>query len=197
MLPLDPLTPEEIELAAQVAGADPRVQKELGSGRRQLIRVQFLDLKAEIDLKTGQEQTSSKAGRYAAVLFYRYDTDQGVNIVVDLRQRSIGYITRLEGRAVPLAIEEVRQAFALALLDKRVRGLLGSKAGEFRVARPSAERPENSVEGLRVVATEPGDSCYKHRCIELHFRKREGYVAGTSVTVDLSAQRVRIKNTVR
>lgn len=197
VLPLDPLTPEEIELAAQVAGADPRVQKELGSGRRQLIRVQFLDLKAEIDLKTGQEQTSSKAGRYAAVLFYRYDTDQGVNIVVDLRQRSIGYITRLEGRAVPLAIEEVRQAFALALLDKRVRGLLGSKAGEFRVARPSAERPENSVEGLRVVATEPGDSCYKHRCIELHFRKREGYVAGTSVTVDLSAQRVRIKNTVR
>jgi hypothetical protein len=197
-LPLDPLTPEEIELAAQIASADQRVQKELGSGRRQLIRVQFLALKTGIDLKTGQEQKPLNVGRSAAVLFYRYDTNQGIHAVVDLRQKSVGNISRLEGRAVPLAIAEVEEAFALALLDKRVRILLGSKANEFRVAQPSAvQKPANSVEGLRVVATAPGDPCYKHRCLELHFRKREGYVAGTSVTVDLSAQKVRIKSTVR
>jgi hypothetical protein len=197
-LPLDPLTPEEIELAAQIASADPHVQKELGPGRRQLIRVQFLALKAGIDLKTGQEQKLLKVGRSAAVLFYRYDTDQGIHVVVDLRQRAVGSISRLEGRAVPLALEEVTQAFALALLDRRVRNLLGSKADDFRVAPPTSDRkPANSVEGLRVVATAPGDPCYKHRCIELHFRKRESYVAGTSVTVDLSARRVRTKSTVR
>ncbi|HEV7797507.1 MAG TPA: hypothetical protein VGO73_05100, partial [Pyrinomonadaceae bacterium] len=159
--PLDPLTPEEIELARRLASADARVKKELGPGRQQLIQIQFLALKADGDLKTSQEQEQLGQGRYAAVLFYRYDTDRGLHVVVDLTQRKLGEITKLEGRAVPLAREEVNRAFALALLNKRVRTLLGPKAHEFGVAGPATEDdPHNRVEGLRVIGTSPRDPCY-------------------------------------
>jgi hypothetical protein len=193
--PLDPLTPEEKELAARIASTDTRVKKELGSGRQQLIQVQFLALKAGSDTKALEEQEPLKPGRYAAVLFYRYDTDQAIHVVVDVSERSVANITRLEGRAVPLAPEEVARAFALALLNSQVRALLGPQANELRVAGLSrGAGPQNRVEGLRVIATSTRDPCYRHRCVELHFRKRDGYVPGISVTVDLSAQKVKIQN---
>jgi hypothetical protein len=196
--PLDPLTPEEKELAARIASADPRVQRELGSGRQQLIQVQFWSLKAGSELKPLQKQEPSSPGRYAAVLFYRYDTDQGLHVVVNLRERSLGDIVRLDGRGVPLALEEVGRAFALALLNKHVRALLGQQANEFRVAGLSrGDNPQNRVEGLRVIASAPQDPCYRHRCVELHFRRPEGYVPATSITVDLSAQRVKVQNIPR
>jgi hypothetical protein len=196
--PLDPLTPEEKELAARIARADPGVQRELGSGRQQLIQVQFLVLKGSSEVKTLREQEPLAPGRCAAVLFYRYDTDQGLHVAVNLRERSVGDITRLEGRAVPLALEEVGQAFALALLNKQVRALLGQQVSEFRVAGLArGDNPQNRVEGLRVIASAPQDPCYRHRCVELHFRRPEGYVPATSVTVDLSAQRVKVQNIPR
>jgi hypothetical protein len=195
VLPLDPLTPEEIALATSLADADSRVEESLGHGRTQLIQVQFVALKLA-DGKSTQERELSR--RHAAVLFYRYDTDQGIYVVIDLQQRSIGEITKLEGRAVPLAVEEVSRAFALALLNKRVRTLLGPEANKFGVAGlPTGAAAQNRVEGLRVMTTSPRDPCYRHRCIELHFRKREGYLPATSVMVDLSAQKVKVQNTPR
>jgi hypothetical protein len=192
--PLDPLTPEEIDIAARTANDDARVKKELGSGRHQLIQVQSLIIKADSDSKTSAQPDPLKPVRYAAVLFYRYDIDQGIYVIVDLNRRAVGDITRLEGRAVPLAQEEVSRAFALALLNHQLRTLLGPQAKEFQVAGSSAsDGPTNRVEGLRVIATSPRDPCYRHRCIELHFRKREGYVPKASVTVDLSALKVKIR----
>ena len=194
---LDPLTPEEIELATRIATADPRVKDALGKGRALLVQVQFLALKPNV-YGAGQDLERLKIGRHAAVLFYRYDTDQGVHVIVDLEKRSAGDITRIEGRAVPLAAEEVAQASALALRNDRVRSLLGARVNDFRVANLAAgERPENRIEGLRVVATSPRDPCYRHRCVDLLFRQREGYIAGTSVTVDLTSQAVRVERTVK
>ena len=194
---LDPLTPEETELATRIATADPRVKDALGKGRALLVQVQFLALKPNV-YAAGQDLERLKIGRHAAVLFYRYDTDQGVHVIVDLEKRSAGDITRIEGRAVPLAAEEVAQASALALRNDRVRSLLGARVNDFRVANLAAgERPENRIEGLRVVATSPRDPCYRHRCVDLLFRQHEGYIAGTSVTVDLTSQAVRVERTVR
>src|SRR5712691_4492389 len=105
---LDPLTPEEIELATRIATADPRVKDALGKGRALLVQVQFLALKPNV-YGAGQDLERLKIGRHAAVLFYRYDTDQGVHVIVDLEKRSAGEITGIEGRAVPLAAEEVAQ----------------------------------------------------------------------------------------
>ena len=194
---LDPLTPEETELATRIATADPRVKDALGKGRALLVQVQFLALKPNV-YGADQDLERLRIGRHAAVLFYRYDTDQGVHVIVDLEKRSAGDITRIEGRAVPLAAEEVAQASALALRNDRVRSLLGARVNDFRVANLAAgERPENRIEGLRVVATSPRDPCYRHRCVDLLFRQHEGYIAGTSVTVDLTSQAVRVERTVR
>jgi len=194
---LDPLTPEETELATRIATADPRVRDALGKGRALLVQVQFLALKPNV-YGADQDLERLRIGRHAAVLFYRYDTDQGIHVIVDLEKRSAGDITRVEGRAVPLAFEEIAQAANLALRNERVRSLLGSKVNEFKVANLAAgDRPENRVEGLRVVATSPRDPCYGHRCVDLLFRQREGYLAGISVTVDLTSQAVRAERTVK
>lgn len=196
--PLDPLTPEEIELATRIANADPRVKEALGPGRRQLIVVQFLALKSSA-YRDAREPEQMNIGRHAAVVFYRYDIDQGVHVIVDLEQQKVaGEITRMDGKGVPLGSDEVTEAFNLALRDGRVKALLGPQVNEFRVAGlSSGDRPENRVEGLRVVATSPSDPCYRHRCLDLLFRRREGYLRGTSVTVDLSVQTVRVERIVR
>jgi len=192
---LDPLTTEEIELATRIASSDPRVKKALGQGRQQLVQVQFYALKPA---EPGRDAERLQIGRHAAVLFYRYVGDQGIHVVVDLQTRSVGEITRIEGKAVPLGTQEVTEAFNLAARDERVRSLLGPRLNEYKVANlAEGERPESRVEGLRVVATSLRDPCYRHRCIDLLFHDREGYVAGTSVTVDLTAQTVRAERTVR
>jgi Cu2+-containing amine oxidase len=195
--PLDPLTPEEIELVTRIVNADPQVKETLGSGRRQLIVVQFLALKSSA-YREAREPEQMTIGRHAAVIFYRYDIDQGVHVIVDLEQKAVGEITKMEGKAVPLGADEVTEAFNLALRDGRVKALLGPQVNEFRVAGlSSGDRPENRVEGLRVVATSSTDPCYRHRCLDLLFRRRDGYVRGTSVTVDLSVQTVRVERIVR
>lgn len=195
--PLDPLTPDEVALATRVAESDRRVREALGTGRVRLIRVEFLALKTG-DYREIREPEQLRIGRHAAVVFYSYEADQGVHVVVDLEQQTVGDITRLEGRVVPLAAAEVSEAFGLALRDERVRALLGARAGEFRVAESAVgERGENRVEGLRVVAASPEDSCYGHRCLVLLFRGREGYIAGSIVGVDLTAQTVRVERSAR
>jgi hypothetical protein len=198
LLPLDPLTPDEIALAERVANSDPRVRQELGSGRSQLIRVQFLAPKGFESNGTTAITPPAKTARLASVLFYRYDTDQGISAVVDLTAGTVNDVTVLDGRGVPLAQIEVTQAFALALLDRRVKALLGPHASEFENASAAnSGTGQNRVEGHRVLATWPRDPCFKHRCIELQFRGQQGYVTGTSVTVDLSARKVRLKRTIR
>jgi hypothetical protein len=195
--PLDPLTPDEVALAAQVVSSDPRVKEALGRGRQQLIHVEFLALKTATYRET-TEPEQLRIGRHAAVIYYRYDTDQGIHVVVDLERKSIVEITLLEGKTVPLAAAEVTEAVNLALRNERVRALLGSMADEFKVAGiATRERAENRVEGLRLVATSSEDPCYRHRCLDLIFRRREGYIAGTSVTVDLTAQTVRVERSAK
>jgi hypothetical protein len=193
--PLDPLTPEETELAARIATDAARVKEALGTGRQRLIQVQFFALKPA---RVNRDAERLQIGRHAAVLFYRYDSDQGIHVVVDLQKKAVVEVVRIEGKAVPLGPDEVTEAFSLAVRNERVRSLLGSRLNEYKVANlAEGERPESRVEGLRVVATSPRDPCYRHRCIDLLFHNREGYVAGTSVTVDLTAQTVRAERTIK
>lgn len=195
MQPLDPLTPKETELAAQVASDDRRVKEAIGGGRQRLVQVQFLALKPA---RVSADVERLQIGRHAAVLFYRYDGDQGIHVVVDLEKKTVVSVKKIEGRAVPLSTDEISEAFDLAARNERVRGLIGSRLSEFKVANLAAgERPQNRVEGLRIIATSPRDLCYRHRCINLLFHTRDGYIAGNSVTVDLTAQTVRAERTIR
>lgn len=191
--PLDPLTDEEIELAKRVANTDQKVKGALGSGRQRLIQVEFFALKPS---DTSGDPDRLQMGRHARVLFYRYEGDQGIDVIVDLQGKTVVSVNRIEGLAVPLGVDEVVEAFNLAARNERVRSLLGTRLGEFRVADMTrGERPETRVEGLRIVATSPRDPCYRRRCIHLLFNDRGRYIAGTTVTVNLTAQTVRAERT--
>jgi Cu2+-containing amine oxidase len=193
--PLDPLTPQEMETAAQVASADQRVKSTLAGGRQKLIRVQFLALKPA---KSVADDERIQIGRHAEVLFYRYEGDEGVHVIVDLEKKAVIAVKKIEGRAVPLSSAEVNDAFQLAARNERVRALVGARMNLFKVANLEAgERPEDRVEGLRVVATSRRDPCYRHRCVDLLFHTSEGYLAGIAVTVDLTAQTVRAERTIK
>lgn len=192
--PLDPLTPEELETARQVANADQRVKAALGAGRQRLIHVDFFAMKPA---DTSGAPQRLQIGRHARVLYYRYEGDQGIDVVVDLQRRAVVSVTRIEGVAVPLAAEEISDAFNIAIRNDGVRNLLGPRLNEFRVALTAADRPETRVEGLRVIATSPRDPCYRRRCIYLLFLDRGRYLAGTKVTVNLTAQTTRVERTNR
>lgn len=182
--PLDPLTPAETETAKKIASEDLAVKRELGTGRQRLIQVQFFQMKSA--------SPRSDVGRYAAVLFYRYDIDRGIHVIVNLNDRTVVQINRVVSMAVPLAREEIKEAFALALRNRRVRVLLGARADQFGFAEDSRQTSGDRIEGHRVIASSPRDPCRLHRCIELQFRTRNGYVPATSVTVDLSTQTVTV-----
>ena len=193
--PLDPLTPEEIELAKQLANADRRVKAALGSGRQRLIQVDFFAMKPA-DTSTAPQRM--QMGRHARVLFYRYEGDRGIDVVVDLERRTVASVTQIEGIAVPLAADEIADAFNVAIRNEGVRSLLGPRLNEFRVAGlTTGQQPETRVEGLRVIATAPRDPCYRRRCVYLIFRDQGRYLAGTKVTVNLTAQTTRVERTAR
>jgi hypothetical protein len=186
--PLDPLTPAELQLAADIAKQDVRVRNELRSNRYRLIQVQFVAPKTAV----------AQMDRYAAVLFFRYDTNEAFEVTVNLTRQSTGAIVRRPGQGVPLALDEIKEAFALALKNQKLRTLLGPRVEDFGVvASASDEAPDHRVEGFRVIAASRRDPCYRHRCVELHFRRPDGYVPDTSVTVDLTARKITVNHPVR
>ena len=202
VLPLDPITAEEKAAAERVALADPRVAELLGTGRRQLISVELLTL------KPGKEEMAAAAagrpiqmGRYAEVVFFRYEGEFGVRAVVDLSRKAVTEVTRLESDQVPLTPDDLAEAFKLALRDTEVRGALGPSAERFRVeglqkvTGPAGER--FIVRGLRVQASEESDPCWKHRCLQLLFRRGDVYLSEPVVVVDLTAQRVLVQRRVQ
>jgi len=91
VLSLDPLTPQEQQLAERLASADARVKDLLGRGRQRLIHSEFLALKPEDEARTREDwRQPIQIGRHAEVIFYRYDG----NLVSCLRgslNRSPGY----------------------------------------------------------------------------------------------------------
>lgn len=193
--PLDPLTPEEIEIATRVANGDQRVKTALGSGRQRLVQVDFFAMKPA-DTSTAPQRM--QIGRHARVLFYRYEGDRGIDVVVDLERRTVASVTQIEGVAVPLAADEIADAFNVAIRNEGVRSFLGPRLNEFRAATLTAgEKAETRVEGLRVIATSPRDPCYRRRCVYLIFRDQGRYLAGTKVTVNLTAQTTRVERTAQ
>ena len=189
-LPLDPLSAEEREAATSLARADARVRELLGGGRTRQIYTDFIAVKRA---RTPAEEPS---GRYADVLFYRYDRDLGVRALVDLVARTVVDVVRVNGQSVPINNEEVEEAARLALADPRVPRLFGGAMPSFRVAtRPATREDINTprIEALRVLGTSADDPCYRHRCIVLFFRVDNRYVNINRVVVDMTTQTVQIR----
>src|SRR5437763_956567 len=118
VLPLDPLTPAERAAGEELARANGKVKEFLARGRTRLIYSDFIAPK----LNAAQTEPS---GRYADVLFYRYDDDAGLRALVDLSARAVVDVVPVSGRSVPLTADEVEEAARLALANSEVARLLG------------------------------------------------------------------------
>jgi hypothetical protein len=194
--PLDPLTAAERKDAESVARADARVKELLGGGRTRLVYVDFIAVKRSDAGDAPDVPTKLDVGRHAEVVFYRYDDDSGVRAVVDVLKKAVVQAERVDSAEVPLNTEELSESFALALKNDAVTSLLGADAKTFRVADVGAAAkgaaPRNIIHGLRVVATSDADSCWRHRCVQLFFRRGDVYLID-SVVVDLTAQQSRVE----
>jgi Cu2+-containing amine oxidase len=181
VLPLDPLTLEEKQVAERVARADPRVQQLLGNGRQKLIEVEFLAIKPEDEALTQEDEDRLiQIGRHAAVVFYRYDGNLGARAIVDLEHRLVTQVESLDGDVVPASFEELAESRALALQNEELRELLGPK--------------KHHVEGMRLLAVDESDPCWEHRCLDLLFRRGRFYRTDLPrVIVDLTAQIIRLE----
>jgi hypothetical protein len=192
-LPLDPLTPQERELAETIARAHPTVREFVGAGRSRQINVGFIAVKLAGEK---DRQSDVPTRRHAEVLFYNYDRDQGLRALVDLTGRRVSDVVRVPGQSVSINGDEVALAARLALADPRVIRLFGDRMPPFRAATRPAARNELQlprIEGLRTVGSPRGDPCYRHRCVVMFFRVNNRYVHINRVTVDLTTQRVLVR----
>ena len=194
-LPLDALTDDEKRAAERIALADRRVQELLGSGRRQLVSVDvFASKPAREQIEAAAAGRAIPMGRFAEVLFFRSEGEVGVRAVVDLPGGAVAEVSRVASPQVPLGQADLAEAWQLAAREPEVRTLLGADADRFQVApapvRGVAARPLYAVEALPVEAVAEGDPCYKHRCLQLLFRRADAYLMRPIVIVDLSARKV-------
>lgn len=202
--PLDPLTDDERQKAARIAQDDTRSRTMLGAGRQRVISVELADVKPP-EAATARPEDPDRplqTARLAEVLYFNYERNEGVRVVVDLSGSRVREVSRLDANGVPLAFEEIEEAAALALRNAELRSLLGPSAERYRAVHPDRDRERDGddayrVEGLRIVATGPGDPCYRHRCVSLLFRRGQEYLTYTEVTVDLTSKRVRVERTGR
>jgi len=186
-LPLDPLMASERAAAEQIARANPTA-KEFLTGRARLIYSDFIAVKRD-------PKVTDPVGRFADVLFYRYNDDTGLRLLVDLNAATVVDVTRVNGRSVPLAAGEIEEAARLALASSEVARLLGERAGSFRVATGAATREQindNRIEALRTLGSTPDDPCTRDRCVVLFFRSQNRYIALNQVVVDLTTSRVLV-----
>jgi hypothetical protein len=196
-LPLDPLTSQERELGGTIARANPTVREFVGAGRSRQINVDFIGVKTAGETDA---QSDIPSRRHAEALFYNYDRDQGLRVLVDLTGQRVLDVVRVPGRSVPINRDEVALAARLALANARVVRLFSDRMPAFRVATRPAARAELQlprVEGLRIVEGRRSDPCYRHRCVMLFFRVANRYVQMNRVTVDLTTQRVLVRESER
>jgi hypothetical protein len=189
-LPSDPLTAEETQRLVRVATEFAQSREGLGRENFVLVGTELVDYKPP-RTEPRHVITPEEAGRHGSVLFFRYDKNAGVRVLVDLVRNAGVEVTTIPARAMPIGREEVERAARLALADPGVGRFVGADASRFRVAEPGSAE-ENTVEGLRVIAPKGDDPCSTHRCVDLFFRREGYYVTGQRVTVDLTANTVRV-----
>jgi Cu2+-containing amine oxidase len=193
-LPLDPLTASERALTDTIVRSDPRVREFLAGGPSRLINIDFIAVKTPRESETRNEVPPTR--RTAEALLYRYDTNQGIRVLVDIGRRAVTDLVRIPGESVPINNDEVALAAKIALADRRVIQLFGGRMPEFRVATGPATLEDGDkprIEGLRTIGVTADDPCYRRRCVVLFFRVNNRYVQMNRVFVDLISQRVIIR----
>lgn len=188
---LDPLTPEEHAAAERIARNDAKVKQLLGEGAVRLVSI------TPVIIKRGDPPEKIDVHqREVEVVLFRPEGEVGARVFVNLRQNSVANLQRLESRQVPFTVDDLNDAFQLAMRDPEVERTLGPEAKSFRVreatAEPGAAPLENEVTGLPVRSSDPKDPCYRHRCMELLFRHGTDFLS-MSVEVDLTVKHATLR----
>jgi len=189
--PLDPLTAAEKKTAEELALADARVAELLGSGTHRTIYVEFLSLKSGGE---GAREAQNPI-RGADVVFFQAEKDFGVRAIVNLGERSVEQVLRLESRQVPMTPQDLEEAFRLAVKDERVRKILGADADRYRIEGTPGAGPAKLrliVRGLRLETIDEKDPCSKDRCLQLFFRRGDAYLTD-QVIVNLTTRQVMVE----
>jgi hypothetical protein len=189
-LPLDPLTSEERGRALTIARENGRVRELIGPNEElETIYTEFISVK--------RDQSGEPRGRYADVLFYRFDQNIGIRALVDLEVNGVTDIARVPGKSVPLGAADVERAARLAQEDPQVRALFGEQLSSFRVLTGPITRESqegNFIEGLHTVGVRTDDPCTTDRCVTLLFSAGDRYLFNDrSITVDLTKRRVMLR----
>jgi Cu2+-containing amine oxidase len=191
-LPLDPLTPEENASAEHLARNDVRVKELLGEGEVRLVSIETLALKPEPQMQTDRLE------RRAKVILFRPVGEVGVQVVVNLQHETVEDVKRVTASDVPMTVDDLKDAFQLALRDSQFQKAFGSLAQTYQVqiqldGSKTGHPVENAVTGLPVRSQNKNDPCSRHRCIELFFRRGRAFLSEPTVVVDLSAKAVYLE----
>jgi hypothetical protein len=181
-LPMDPLMADEQRLAEQVAQTGPDTRSILGSTPARLVSTQLITVKptntaAERDVQA--EIAGSR--RTVELIYYLPAQNAGLRAIVDLASRSVTHSEPLAGRDVPLAREDIDEAWQLAQLSPDV---------QRAVALPA---PDLVVQGLREASSAPSDPCYSNRCVRLLLRRGGEYLRRPIIVVDLTSRTVDLR----
>lgn len=189
-LPGDPLAPDEERRLVRAATEFARARAGM-AGDFVVVATDLVEHKPE---GAGEREiTPEQSGRHGEVIFFRYDKNEGLRVLVDLAADSGVQVSRIPPQSVPMGREEIERAARLALASPDIRRVVGGDPARFRVLAPGSD--QDTVEGLRLVGSSSDDPCTRHRCAELFFRSGGYYVAGYRVVVDLTAKTVRVTST--
>lgn len=188
---LDPLTQDEQAAAERIARNDGRVKQLMGEGTVRLVSA------VPVIIKQGESpEKIDLHQRTIEVVLFRPEGEVGARVVVYLHQQQVADVQRLESRQVPFTSDDLNDAFQIALRTPEVSKALGPEAQSFRPQsrKPGLEAapPQNEVTGLPVRSTDPKDPCYRHRCMQLHFRRGTDYLS-LAVEVDLTAKHAALE----
>jgi len=188
---LDPLTAEEQAAAERIARSDARVKQLMGEGAVRLVSA------VPVIIKQGESPEKIDVHqRTVEVVLFRPEGEVGARVVIYLHQQQVADVQRLESRQVPFTSDDLNDAFQIALRTPEVSKALGPEAQSFRPQsrkpEPETAAPQNEVTGLPVRSTDPKDPCYRHRCMQLHFRHGTDYLS-LAVEVDLTAKHAALE----
>jgi hypothetical protein len=188
---LDPLTPDEQNSAVRIAESDNRV--------RQLLHAQGIRVVSVLPVVTKPEslQNLDYSTRQAEVVLFQPQGEVGARVLVNLHQNEAVNVQPLRSDQVPMTVDDLNDAFQLGIRDSAVQRALGSAAESFRplsaMNQVEDSKQENLVTGLPLHSTDPKDPCFKHRCMELFFRRGPDYLSEPIVLVDLTAKHVYVE----
>ncbi len=168
-----PLTERERALAIRLA-ENELAARDLGAG------AYVVDVERIRGKRTPQDRPP--VPRLASVMHYRATDDTAFRSLVDLGRREVRTVEVLPHHPAPLAPQELETAADLARRNPDVRRVLGREL----------DRAEIQALVNRFGSTE--DPLYGHRVLDLLFLTPSGYVTGLEVLVDLTDERVLVRD---